>query len=134
MRKAARVFLIVVSIINGLMGLVCGVMLIARPDGALLQMGALIPVIATFPLAGVFFRDFLWIGVVMFLALGVPNTVAAVLLLRRHPAQYMATLVAAVLLTAWCLFELVFMFNAAGIGFLVVAIASAAASLWLMRA
>jgi hypothetical protein len=131
--KAARVFLIVVSVLNGLAGLICGMLLIVRPDGAFMQMGALLPVIGTFPFANVFFRDFFWIGMVMLLALGVPNATAAVLLVRHHAAQYAVTLASAILLIGWCGFELVYMYNVAAVAYLVVGVISAFASLWLMR-
>ena len=111
MRRVARGFLIVVSILNGLAGLVCGLLFIAAPDGRLLQAGALLPVIGALPLANVFFRDFVWIGVAMLLVLGLPNTVAAVMLLRRNKRQYVATLLTGVLLLLWCSFEMAFMLN-----------------------
>ena len=74
MRRLARGVLIVVSVLNGAAGLICGVLFIAGPDGHLLQAGALIPVIQGLPLASVFFRDFFWIGVIMLLVLGIPNS------------------------------------------------------------
>jgi len=82
MRKAARGLLIVVSILNGVAGLVCGVLFIAGPDGRFMQAGALLPVVQRLPLASVFFQNFVWIGVAMLLVLGVPNSIAAVMLLR----------------------------------------------------
>lgn len=133
MRRVARVYLIVVSVLNGLAGLVCGALFIAGPDGHLMQAGALLPVIHGLPLAGVFFRDFVWIGVAMLLVLGVPNAVAAVALLRRDRRQYVATLVAAALLLLWTGFEMVFMFNGLALGYLVAGIAAAACSIVLVR-
>jgi len=120
MRRLARGYLIVVSVLNGLAGLICGVLLLVRPDGALLQAGALLPVIGSLPLASVFFRDFTWIGLAMLLVLGIPNTVAAVLLVRRASHQYIAALVSALLLMAWTAFELVFMYNVAALGYFAV--------------
>jgi hypothetical protein len=128
MRRLARGFLIVVSGLNGLAGLVCGVLFIAAPDGHLLQAGALLPVIHTLPLAGVFFRDFTWIGVAMLLALGLPNAIAEVMLLRRSGKQYVATLVCGILLVLWCGFEFVFMFNGAALGYFVVGVLAVASS------
>ena len=133
MRRVARGYLIVVSVLNGLAGLVCGALFIAGPDGHLMQAGALLPVIHRLPLAGVFFRDFVWIGVAMLLVLGVPNAVAAVALLRRDRRQYVATLVAAALLLLWTGFEMVFMFNDLALGYLVVGVAAVACSIVLVR-
>jgi hypothetical protein len=133
MRRVARAFLIVVSILNGLAGLICGVLLIVKPDGRLMQMGALLPVVETLPLANVFFRDFFWIGLAMLLALGIPNFIAAVMLLRRSEKQYVATLVAGVLLVLWCSFELIYMFNVPAIGYFAVGVMLILSSLLLLR-
>ncbi len=133
MQRVARGYLIVVSILNGLAGLVCGLLFIVRPDGSLLQAGALLPVIRTLPLASVFFRDFLWIGVAMLLVLGVPNTVAAVMLLRRSEQQYLVTLVAGLLLVMWTGFELVFMYNAPALGYFAIGLLSILASVFRTR-
>jgi hypothetical protein len=133
MRRVARWFLIVVSILNGVAGLVCGVLFIARPDGRLLQAGALLPVIKTLPLASLFFRDFLWIGVAMLLALGLANAIAAVMLLRKRGKQYVATLTAGVLLVLWSGFELIFMVNGLAVGYFVVGLLSILCSMLLLR-
>jgi len=133
MRRLARGYLIVISILNGVAGLVCGVLFIARPDGSLIQAGALRSTIAGLPLANVFFQDFLWIGVAMLLALAVPNLVAAVMLVRRSRRQYVATLVAAALLVLWTGFELIYMPNAPAVGYFVVGVVSILSSLLLLR-
>jgi hypothetical protein len=133
MRSAARGLLIVVSILNGVAGLVCGVLFIAGPDGRFLQAGALLLVIHGLPLASVFFQNFVWIGVAMLLALGVPNSVASVMLLRNNENQYLATLVAGALLVLWCGFELIFMVNAMAVGYFVVGIISVLCSIWLWK-
>ncbi len=133
MLRLARGFLIVVSILNGLAGLVCGVLFIAGPDGSLMQAGALLPVIQELPLAGVFFQDFMWIGIAMLLVLGIPNSVVAVMLLRKSERQYLATLIAGALLILWCGFELVFMINGLAVGYFVVGLISVLFSLMLLR-
>ena len=133
MRRLARGVLIVVSVLNGAAGLICGVLFIAGPDGHLLQAGALIPVIQGLPLASVFFRDFFWIGVIMLLVLGIPNSIASVLLLRKSENQYFATVAAGTLLLLWCSFELVFMFNVLAVGYFVVGLISIACSVLLLR-
>ena len=133
MRRTARSLLIVVSILNGLAGLICGVLFIAGPDGRFMQAGGLLSVVQKLPLASVFFQDFVWIGVAMLLVLGIPNSIAAVMLLRNNESQYVAALVAAVLLLLWCSFELVFMFNALAVGYFVVGLMSVSSSIVLMR-
>lgn len=121
------------SILNAAAGLICGVLLILRPDGRLLQMGALLPVVKGMPLANIFFRDFFWIGLAMLIALGVPNLIAVVMLLRRTENQYLATLGAGVLLLLWCGYESIYMFNAAAVGYFAVGAASVLFSALLLR-
>jgi hypothetical protein len=127
-----RGFLTVVSILNGMAGLVCGVLFIAGPDGRYMQASALLPVVQRLPLASVFFRDFLWIGATMLLVLGLPNAIAAVMLLRRRTHQYLATLIAGVLLVLWCGFELIFMFNVLAVGYFTIGLVSVLFSILLL--
>ena len=131
MKRVGRGWLLVVSALNGAAGLVSGALLVARPDGSLLMASELLPVIKRFPLADVFFQDMFWIGVAMLLALGIPNLVAFVALLRRTSRQYLLTLVAAVLLMLWCGFEMPFMFNYAALGYFFVGAISAVLSVRL---
>jgi hypothetical protein len=133
MQRVARGFLIVVSILNGVAGLVCGVLFIAGPDGRFLQAGALLTVIQELPLASFFFQDFAWIGVAMLLVLGVPNSVATVMLLRKSEDQYLATLFAGVLLLLWTGFELIFMINALAVGYFIIGLVSVLSSIMLRR-
>jgi hypothetical protein len=133
MRRAARGFLIVISVLNGLSGLVCGALFLISPDGSLMGFGPLLAVVGTLPLADVFFRDLTWTGIAMLLVLGIPNLAASVMLLRRSERQYLVTLAAAVLLILWCGFELVFMFNVAAVGYLAVGVVSALASVLLRK-
>jgi len=132
MYRAARIWLLIVSGLNGVAGLLCGSLLIARPDGSLLMAAALLPVVKRFPLADVFFRDMLWIGVAMLLVLGIPNAIAFAALLRRDARQYQLSLAAAALLMLWCAVELPFMFNFAAVGYFIVGVVSAAFSVWLL--
>jgi hypothetical protein len=98
-----------------------------------MQAGALLPVVQRLPLESVFFQDFVWIGVAMLLVLGIPNSIAAVMLLRKSEQQYAATLVAGVLLLLWCGFELLFMFNALAVGYFVVGLICVFSSIALMK-
>jgi hypothetical protein len=133
MQRVARGFLIVVSILNGVAGLVCGVLFIAGPDGRFLQASSLLTVIQELPLASFFFQDFAWIGVAMLLVLGVPNSVATVMLLRKSEDQYLATLFAGVLLLLWTGFELIFMSNALAVGYFIIGLVSVLSSIMLRR-
>ena len=108
-------------------------LIVVKPDGRLLQMGSLLPVVRTLPLANVFFRDFFWIGVAMLLALGIPNSIAAVMLVRRSEKRYLAALAAGVFLVLWCSFELIYMFNVPAVGYFVVGVLSVLSSVSLSR-
>ena len=131
MRRTARAYLFVVSLVNGIAGLVCGTLFLISPDGSLMGFQPLLSVVGALPLASVFFRDLRWIGVAMLVALALPNLTAFVMLLRRNARQYDATLVAALLLMLWCGFELVFMFNVAAAGYFLVGGVSVLASILL---
>jgi EamA domain-containing membrane protein RarD len=133
MQRFARGYVLVVSVLNGLAGLVCGVLFLIAPDGRLLQAGALLPVIARLPLASVFFQDFVWIGIAMLLVLGVPNTVAVVMLIRRQQKEYVFSLAAGVLLALWTGFELAFMYNVPALGYFIVGVLEIAAGALLMK-
>ena len=133
MSKVARGALIAVSVLNGIAGLVCGVLFLVSPDGSLMGFEPLLAVIGTLPLADVFFRDLTWIGVAMLLVLGIPNAVAVGALVRRASAQYTVTLAVGVLLMLWTGFELVFMYNAAAMGYFIVGGISVALSVYLKR-
>lgn len=133
MRRTARGFLMIVSVMNGVAGLICGALLIVRPDGSLLQAGALTPIIQELPLASVFFQDFFWIGVAMLLVLGIPNAVAIVMLIRRSQKQYPLTLVAGLLLVTWTGFELIFMYNVPALAYFLVGVLSILASVFLLK-
>jgi len=109
--RTIRPFLLSVSIINAVSALVCGVLLIVAPDGSLMAAEELIPVIAAFPFAQIFFQDLLWIGIAMLLVLCVPNATAAIMLIRRTASQYHVAIFANALIMMWCAFQFVFMFN-----------------------
>lgn len=132
MRKAARRFLIVVAMLNGVAGLVCGILFVISPDGSLMGFEPLLGVVGTLPLADVFFRDLRWIGIAMLLALAIPNLAAFVMLLRRSAKQYAATSAAALLLILWTGFELLFMFNIAAAVYFVVGVVSLVVSARLL--
>lgn len=132
MRKAARRFLIVVAMLNGIAGLVCGILFVISPDGSLMGFEPLLGVVGTLPLADVFFRDLRWIGIAMLLALAIPNLAAFVMLLRRSAKQYAATSAAALLLILWTGFELLFMFNIAAAVYFVVGVVSLVVSARLL--
>ena len=121
--RITRFFLLAVSIVNALSALVCGVLLVVAPDGSLMAAGELIPVVATLPLAQIFFQDLLWIGIAMLLVLCIPNATASILLMRRAMSQYQAAIFANALIMMWCTFQFFYMFNWLAVFYFVLAAA-----------
>jgi len=115
--------LLVISLLNGIAGLICGTLMIVRPDGSLMALQSVIPVLRQTPVLGaLFFRDLLWVGIVMLLGLGIPSSFAAVLTIRKHRWMYGAQLLAGICLLLWCITELLILPNPAVVGYLVVGI------------
>ena len=129
--KAIRGFVLVTTLFNGIAGLICGLLFIGWPDGSLMAAEGMIPMLQTFPLADIFFRDFLWIGIAMILVLGIPSTIAGIMLLRKTAHQYIGSLVAAVLVLLWCMAEMPFLPNPLCLFFGVVALLQITASICL---
>jgi len=69
----------------------------------------------------------------MLIALGIPNLIAVVMLLRPGENQYLAILGAGVLLLMWCGYELLYLFNVAAVGYFVVGAISVLFSVLLLR-
>ncbi|MCL2332389.1 MAG: hypothetical protein FWC54_02730 [Actinomycetia bacterium] len=123
MKKAGRIVLLVISLLNGIAGLVCGILMIVKPDGSLMAMQSVIPVLRQTPVLGaLFFRDLLWVGIVMLLALGIPSSLASVLTIRKHRCRYRSQLFAGICLLLWCITELFIIPNPVVVGYLVVGI------------
>ncbi len=133
MRKAARILLVLVSVINGVAGLMTGTLFIASPSGSLMGWEPLVSVVRTLPLADIFFRHLMWIGIAMLLVLAIPNAAAAVMLIRRAPGQYAACIIAGALLMLWTGFELVFMYNVAAVAYFMIGALSVLCAAWLHR-
>jgi len=128
-----RSFILTISIINAVSAFVCGILLIAAPDGSLMAAGELLIPIATFPLAHIFFQDLLWIGIAMLLVLCIPNTVAATLLIRRHALQYHAVILANILVMTWCSFQFIYMFNWLAVIYFLLGLLMVLGALFLIR-
>lgn len=74
--------------------------------------GALLPLLQQLPLADVFFQNFIWSGIVLLLVNGVTNTVAFILLAKKHQLGALAGLASGIILMLWILVEyLIFGFN-----------------------
>ncbi|MCL1847641.1 MAG: hypothetical protein FWF91_06740 [Coriobacteriia bacterium] len=81
------------------------------PDGSLMQAQTLIPALQDLPLVGPLIDSLLLPASALLLFVFVPQTLAAIFLLRKRPRQYTAGIVAGILLMLFTLVELIFLFN-----------------------
>ena len=74
--------------------------------------GAIVTVITNATIGRCFFQDFIWSGIVLLLVNGVTNTVAFILLAKKHQLGALAGLASGIILMLWILVEyLIFGFN-----------------------
>jgi hypothetical protein len=104
------------------------------PDGSIMGMQSLIPVMQTWPFADIFFQDLFWSGIALMLVVGASNLVTTVLLLQKRSFQYGAGALCGILLIAWTIWELIFMPNGVSAFYLLVAIIQTAAALYCICA
>lgn len=107
--KVGRRDLTIMCILVAVGALGGGVLAIAAPDGSLIQASELIPVLQKIPVLGAFMDSLLVPGIILLIFVFVPQTVAAVLLIKKHPRQYRAGMVAGVFLSLITICELIFM-------------------------
>ncbi|HTL07715.1 MAG TPA: hypothetical protein VL307_05640 [Chitinophagaceae bacterium] len=118
-----RGLLLTLTSIVGVTSLLCGALMIYRPDGHLFQLS--VSLLKNSP-----FRNFLIPGIILFAVVGGTNAVATVALLthRKHAAN--SALLAGICLCGWVLvqmwitavfFWLQFVYLAAGLGILLLA-------------
>ncbi|MCL2402956.1 MAG: hypothetical protein FWC86_01785 [Coriobacteriia bacterium] len=131
--KIARLFIFIVSTVNALAGLVCGILLIVAPDGRLMAAGELLPVIAALPLAHIFFQDLRWIGIAMLIVLWIPNELSTIALWLKHKLQYTVVVIANAAMMLWCTFQFIFMFNWLAVAYFVLGMLMIVAAVYLSR-
>lgn len=91
--------------------------MLADPTGGALGMDAMLPFFQVLPFAEALFQNFVFSGMALFLVNGLPNLIAAVLLLRKKAAGVVLDGVLGVMLMLWiciqfCIFPLNFMSTA----------------------
>ncbi len=126
-----RKTLVGICIVNGISALICGFMMILVPDGSLMGMPP--SMLSNFPGQELFFRDFRWPGIALLLVNGIPNTIAASLMLLHRKSGFPVGLLAGCLLICWCLFEMIFLFNTFALFYLAVGVVQAALGLYLIK-
>lgn len=71
------------------------------PSGGVLGMDAMLPYFQVLPFAEVLFRNFIFSGIALLLVNGLPNLIAAMLLLRKRPAGVVLGSALGVTLMLW---------------------------------
>jgi hypothetical protein len=117
-----RIALLAISLFDGIAGVICGALLMAVPDGSLMGMQSVIPLLQKLPFAQLFFSNLFCVGLAMFLMLGVSGISAALATLRHAPSWKSTQLVAGIQMALFCLIEISFMPNVAVFVFLAVSI------------
>jgi uncharacterized membrane protein len=132
MQLVSRRVLLGICLFNGIAACIFGPLMFLAPDGSLMGMQSLIPVMQTWPAAEIFFQDLFWSGVALMLVNGIPNLVCAILLLRRQKWQYGVGAFCGVLLILWTVWECVFMPNPVTTVYLVMGIVQTVAAVYCL--
>lgn len=99
--EPTRKALIFWTLFIGLGALAGGSAMLMDPTGGALGMDAMLPYFQVLPFADVLFRDFIFSGIALLLVNGLPNLLAAVLLLRRKKAGVVLGGVLGITLMLW---------------------------------
>lgn len=87
-------------------------MMFIDPTGKRWGMEQLLPLLQKLPLADIFFQNLIWSGIVLLIVNGLTNTVAFILLIRKHAYAPIAGIACGVILMLWIVIEyLIFDFN-----------------------
>ena len=96
-------------------------------------MGAILPMMSKFPFQ-MLFQTLFWSGLALVLCNATANLIAAVLFKREQDNKaILAALIAGIMLVAWCVFEFIFLPNAAAVFYAVVGIAQTITSAHLLH-
>lgn len=111
-QKTLRKWLIFWSVFIGLGAYWGAAMMFIDPTGAMWSMDTLLPMLRRLPFSDFFFQDLIWSGVALLLVNGLTNTVAFVLLVKRHKYASWAAIGCAAALIVWIVVEFfIFGFN-----------------------
>jgi len=87
-------------------------MMFIDPTGQMWGMESILPLLQKLPLAEFFFQNFIWSGIALLLINGLTNTIAFILLLKKHTYAAIAGMVCGGILTLWIIAEyFIFGFN-----------------------
>ena len=110
--RAARAALLFWCLFIGVGAVFGAVGMLRAPDGSLLHMQDMLPYFQVLPFARYLFQDYVFSGVALLCVNGLPNLIAAGLLLRRKRAGVICGGVFGVTLMLWiCIQFLIFPMN-----------------------
>ena len=90
--------------VGALVGSTC---MLIKPDGSLMRMQGLLPYFQVLPLAEVLYQNYVFPGIALLCVNGIPNLIAAVLLLRRKKSGVVLGGVLGLTLMAWITIQFV---------------------------
>jgi len=110
-----------------------GGLVVIAPDGSLLGAQAIIPELHNIPLVGPHLDSLLIPGCALLLFVFVPQTIASILLLGKHPKQYTAGIICGAIMAVFTIVEIVFLPNFLSWIFLFFAVVEICAAVLCMR-
>ena len=122
-----------ICLINGVCAVFFGGLMILFPLDTPLGLGALLPAMDAFPFQEIFFQSLFWSGLALFFWNGSMNLAAVVAFMRKAAIAPKLSLVAGLMLIAWCVFESIYLFNAAAIFYGVVGLVQVVLSWQVMK-
>lgn len=105
--NTARKILIFWCLFIGIGALAGSTCMLLKPDGSLMGMQGLLPYFQVLPFAKVLFQNYVFPGIALLCVNGIPNLIAAVLLLRKKKAGVLFGGILGLTLMAWITIQFV---------------------------
>lgn len=99
--KVFKVLLLILTLFVGIGAFAGGICMLIKPDGSILQMGALLPYFQVLPFAEVLFKDYTFSGIMLIIINGVTNIIATVFILNNKKIGYVLGTVFGLTLMLW---------------------------------
>ena len=109
--KRQRVTLLVLCAFVGLGALGGGGLALISPDGTLMSAQLLIPALQKIPIAGPYLDSLTLPACALLLFVFIPQTLATILLIRKHSRQYPTSILCGCLLSLFTIGEIILIFN-----------------------
>lgn len=133
LQKIARRVLLAICLINGIAAPLCGILMIASPDGQIMHMQEVLIEMQTWPFAEVFFRDLTWSGIALLCVNGIPNLICLALRWAKRPSYTIMGVICGILLILWCTFEMFFIPNGVTVFYLIIGIIQTTVALFCAK-